>query len=74
VKLEGKIASEVHLIILGNILAFIFGSTLKYVLLLKLSTAYVIIILYIIYVVIRVSRLKSASFSFELSGRGAAEA
>jgi hypothetical protein len=68
VKLEGKIASEVHLIILGNILAFIFGSTLKYVLLLKLSTAYVIII------VIRVSRLKSASFSFELSGRGAAEA
>jgi hypothetical protein len=68
VKLEGKIASEVHLIILGNILAFIFGSTLKYLLLLKLSTAYVIII------VIRVSRLKSASFSFELSGRGAAEA
>jgi hypothetical protein len=68
VKLEGKIASEVHLIILGNILAFIFGSTLKYVLLLKLSTAYVIII------VIRVSRLKSPSFSFELSGRGAAEA
>jgi hypothetical protein len=68
VKLEGKIASEVHLIILGNILAFIFVSTLKYVLLLKLSTAYVIII------VIRVSRLKSAPFSFELSGRGAAEA